>query len=289
MEWNRNHQSPDVIDRRGQGGGGFAGAGVIGLLFGLIKSKWGWGGVLVLVGVVVAYNFFGGGLRGMMSSSEPEGIKRSDDELGTFTGSVLDDVQGVWDKTPLPKGASYRHAKLVLFTNETPTGCGYGQSASGPFYCPPDEKVYIDLGFYRDLSAKLGAPGDFAQAYVIAHEIGHHVQNLTGVSDKVHRAAKSQQKGADGLSVRLELQADCYAGIWAHSTNQRGLLEQGDIEEAMAAAEAIGDDRLQKQAGGRVSPESFSHGTSAQRVEWFKRGLKSGRVDSCDTFAETSP
>lgn len=287
MEWDRNHQSPDVIDRRGQGGGGFVGAGVIGMLFSLVKSKWGWGGVLVLVGLVVAYNFLGSGLRsGVMSS---EGEKRTDDELGRFVGSVLDDTQSVWDKTPLPRGAQYHHAKLVLFTDQTQTGCGFGDAATGPFYCPADEQVYIDLGFYRELSARLGAPGDFAQAYVIAHEIGHHVQKLTGQSDKVHRAAKSEQKGADGLSVRLELQADCYAGIWAHSTKQRGVLENGDIEEAMKAAEAIGDDRLQEQAGRRVSPESFSHGTSAQRVAWFRRGLESGSVDSCDTFSVASP
>ncbi len=287
MEWDRNHQSPDVIDRRGQGGGGFAGAGVIGLLFSLVKSKWGWGGVLLLVGAVVAYNFIGGGLRSGLSSNE--GAKRTDDELGRFVGSVLDDTQGVWDKTALPRGAQYRHAKLVLFTDQTQTGCGFGDAATGPFYCPADEQVYIDLGFYRELSARLGAPGDFAQAYVIAHEIGHHVQKLTGQSDKVHRAAKSEQKGADGLSVRLELQADCYAGIWAHSTKQRGLLENGDIEEAMKAAEAIGDDRLQEQAGRRVSPESFSHGSSAQRVAWFRRGLESGSVDSCDTFSVATP
>jgi uncharacterized protein len=288
MEWDRKNQSPDVIDRRGQGGGGgFAGAGVFGLLFGLVRSKWGWGGVLVLVGLVLAYNFLGSGLRSGISSDE--GGKRTDDELGRFVGSVLDDTQGVWDKTQLPRGVPYRHAKLVLFTDQTQTGCGFGDAATGPFYCPADEKVYIDLGFYRELSARLGAPGDFAQAYVIAHEIGHHVQNLTGQSDKVHRAAKSEQKGADGLSVRLELQADCYAGIWAKSTNQRGLLEQGDIEEAMKAAEAIGDDRLQEQAGRRVSPESFSHGSSAQRVSWFRRGLESGSVDACDTFSVATP
>jgi hypothetical protein len=201
-----------------------------------------------------------------------------------FVSFVLDDLQQSWSDEFSRSGRDYQRAKLVLFRDAVESACGMGQSATGPFYCPPDGKVYLDLGFFDDLASRFGAAGEFAQAYVVAHEIGHHVQNLLGVSDQV-RALQSRRPGeANALSVRLELQADCFAGVWAHSTKQRDLLERGDVEAALGAASAIGDDRLQKSAGARVSPESFTHGSSAQRVEWFRRGLEAGRAEDCNTF-----
>jgi uncharacterized protein len=238
-----------------------------------------------VVGLYFAWTTFGGAMSQQLSGPTDAAGQRTDDEMGQFVGFVLDDIQAVWDSRELDSKVRYRRAKLVLFTDSTSTGCGYGDAATGPFYCPLDERVYIDLSFFRELSGRLGAPGDFAQAYVVAHEIGHHVQNLMGTSERVHRAPKSERKGADSLAVRLELQADCYAGVWAHSTKQRQMLDAGDIEEALAAAASIGDDRLQRQAKGRVAPESFTHGTSEQRSKWFRRGLESGAIDACDTFS----
>ncbi len=215
------------------------------------------------------------------SASDPDG------KLVRFVGFVLDDTQDTWTKAFAASGKPYRHAKLVLFTDAAQTGCGYGESATGPFYCPADEHVYIDLGFFRELSARFGAKGDFAQAYVVAHEIGHHVQKLMGISERAQNL-HGPAKGATGSSVRLELQADCFAGIWAHSTAQRNLLEEGDIDSALSAATAIGDDRLQRQATGTVSPEKWTHGSSAERVRWFRRGYDQGSVEACDTFGATS-
>jgi hypothetical protein len=209
-------------------------------------------------------------------------------EMVQFVSFVLDDSQKTWTGLFAQKGDAYRNAKLVLFTGATQTGCGYGQAASGPFYCPADQRVYIDLSFYRELATRFGAQGDFAQAYVIAHEIGHHIQTLRGTSERVHKAPRSQQEGAGGLSVRLELQADCFAGVWAHSSNQRGLLETGDIDEALGAASAIGDDRIQRQSGGTVHPETWTHGSAAQRSRWFHRGFETGNPDTCDTFSSTA-
>jgi predicted metalloprotease len=202
-----------------------------------------------------------------------------------FVSFVLDDAQKTWTQLFQQKGADYRHAKLVLFRDATRSGCGLGQSAMGPFYCPNDQRVYIDLSFYEELRQRFGAPGDFAQAYVITHEIGHHVQHLLGTDRKLQEASEGEQQGENGLSVRLELQADCYAGIWAHSTEQRSLLEAGDIDEALKAASRIGDDALQKQSTGTVRPETFTHGSSEQRVRWFKRGYQTGDLAACDTFA----
>jgi predicted metalloprotease len=199
----------------------------------------------------------------------------------SFVSFVLDDAQKVWQQQ---LGTSYRPAKLVLFRDAVQSACGFAESATGPFYCPGDEKVYIDLGFYEELQQRFGAPGDFAQAYVLAHEIGHHVQNLLGTEAEVRRTRETRADLANEMSVRLELQADCYAGVWAHSTGQRNLLEQGDVEEGLGAAAAVGDDRLQRMGGGRVVPESFTHGSSEQRQQWFRRGLESGRTDACDTF-----
>src|SRR5262249_55645090 len=190
-------------------------------------------------------------------------------------------VQHTWEQKLGPK---YPHAKLVLFTGTTQSGCGFAQSATGPFYCPEDEKVYIDLSFYRELVDRFGAPGDFAQAYVIAHELGHHVQKLVGIEPQVRRAQEAHPHDANALSVKLELQADCFAGVWASSTQQRGLLEPGDIDEALGAAAAVGDDRLQKQAGGRVNPETWTHGSAEMRKYWLKQGIDKGSIDACDTF-----
>jgi len=182
------------------------------------------------------------------------------------------------------RGVPYRHAKLVLYRDLTNSGCGAAQSATGPFYCPEDEKVYIDLGFYDELQRRFGAPGQFAQAYVLAHEMGHHIQNLLGIERKVHSLQDQDPRAANPLSVKMELQADCFAGIWAKSTDQRGLLEAGDVQSALGAAAAVGDDRLQKMATGRVSPDSFTHGSSQQRTEWFQRGMSEGTIEACNTF-----
>jgi uncharacterized protein len=198
---------------------------------------------------------------------------------------VLDDVQKNWDRLlPAQEGIPYRHAKLVLYRNSYPSGCGRASMSTGPFYCPADEKVYLDLGFFSELKRRFGAPGEFAQAYVIAHEIGHHVQKLLGIEAKVRRLQQREPGEANPLSVRLELQADCFAGIWAHSTKQRDIVNQSDISAAMRAAAAVGDDRLQRMGQGYVNPESFTHGTSAQRVQWFRRGLNTGQISACDTF-----
>jgi hypothetical protein len=203
-----------------------------------------------------------------------------------FVAAILGSTEDVWGALFQASGETYRQPTLVLFSGATQSGCGMGQSAMGPFYCPSDEKVYIDLSFYEDLRSRFQAPGDFAQAYVIAHEVGHHVQKLLGVSDRVHQLAqRSSEAEANALSVRMELQADCYAGLWASRAEQaRPMLEAGDVEEALTAASAIGDDRLQRQSQGTVVPESFTHGTSAQRVRWFRQGLRTGSVKSCDTF-----
>ncbi len=290
MRWEHGYESDDVLDQRG-GGGGVGGAGLIWLVFMLLRSPLGWVGAMIAVAAFLAL----GGIRYLTSSDESRraggtdvrerGAQGPDAELVQFISFVLDDAQATWQKQFADSGARYRNAKLVLFTNQTSSGCGYGSAATGPFYCPRDQRVYIDLSFYRELDRRFGAPGDFAQAYVVAHEIGHHVQNQLGTSARVHEASGSQREGAGGLSVRLELQADCFAGIWAHGTENRKLLEKGDIEEGLAAAAAIGDDMLQRQAKGTVEPESWTHGSSEQRVRWFKRGYEQGSVKACNTFA----
>jgi predicted metalloprotease len=211
-------------------------------------------------------------------ASSADGTPPPDDEMGKFMRVVLADTEDVWTEIFREQGQRYPPPRLVRFADATESGCGVGQSAMGPFYCPSDRSVYLDTSFFADLDRRFGAPGDFAQAYVIAHEVAHHVQNITG---------SLEQRGSSGNagSVRVELQADCYAGVWGHFAAKRGLVEEVDVQEGLDAAAAIGDDRLQRQSGGRVSPESFTHGSSAQRVEWFRRGLSTGRVDACDTFA----
>lgn len=291
MRWTPGGRSEDLEDRRGEtpsGGGAFGGFGGGGMRMGL-------GGLLVLLvlSIVFKRDFLslatsgGGPVGGGQSMSQPNPVRDEREEPQVqFVSFVLDDAQRTWAQVLPQQGVQYRRAKLVLFRDAIDSACGFAEAATGPFYCPGDEKVYIDLGFYDELKQRFGAPGDFAQAYVLAHEIGHHVQNVLGIEEKVRAARRQNPGAANALSVRMELQADCFAGVWAHSTDQRQILESGDIEEGLGAAAAVGDDRLQRMSTGRVNPESFTHGSSAQRMEWFKRGFTSGNVQSCNTFAE---
>jgi predicted metalloprotease len=285
MRWDQGHESPDVIDKRGErspaGGGGGGGLGMLSFL----GSRFGIKGVLI--GVVLLAIFGGRGLLQGAGSGVAQSVPRQgaaaqeDSKSKQFVAFVLDDAQSTWQKKFAERGKTYRNAKLVLFTDQTSTSCGRGAAATGPFYCPGDERVYIDLGFFHELDRRFGAPGDFAQAYVIAHEIGHHVQKILGFNERVPRGSE----GAESASVRLELQADCFAGIWAKSTSQRDLLEKGDLDEGLGAAAAVGDDRLQKQGTGTVRPETWTHGSSAERTRWFHRGYESGSLEACDTFS----
>jgi predicted metalloprotease len=228
----------------------------------------------------------GGGMPAIEQSAPAAHQPPANDQMARFVSKVLASTEDTWNEVFRANGRQYQEPKLVLFTGSTPTACGTGQSAMGPFYCPGDQKVYIDLAFYRDLKERFKAPGEFAQAYVIAHEVGHHVQNLLGIADKVHEARQRAGKAeANALSVRMELQADCLAGVWGKRTDtMKGVLEPGDLEAALTAASAIGDDRLQQQSQGRIVPESFTHGSSAQRVRWFKVGFESGDMNQCNTF-----
>jgi predicted metalloprotease len=281
MRWDRDHESPDVIDRRGDSSAA-VGRGIFYLLPLLIRHPIGW----VILLVLGAFWLFGGQLQGLLHGGGVQGGRaKSVDERKAFVAFVLDDTQATWERKFAERGRRYTHAKLVLFSDSTPTACGYGDAATGPFYCPSDERVYIDLGFYDELAQRFGAKGDFAQAYVVAHEIGHHVQHLLGIDAKTQRGAV---RGASGASVRLELQADCLAGVWARSSAQHGVLEPGDMEQAITAAAAIGDDRLQRSAGRAVHPETFTHGTSEQRVRWLRAGYDGGTIESCDTFSAQS-
>jgi uncharacterized protein len=279
MRWTPGGRSDDLEDRRGQGGGiGGMHIGIGGFL------------ILLILSIVFKRDFFslvgaGGGMSPGTTTSQPDPARDAREEpVVQFVSFVLDDNQKTWANILQSQGVPYDHAKLVLFRDATQSACGAAESATGPFYCPADEKVYIDLGFYDELQRRFGAPGQFAQAYVLSHEIGHHIQNLLGIEKKVRSLRQSNPGASNGLSVRMELQADCFAGIWAKSTQQRNLLEAGDVESAMGAAAAVGDDRLQKMSTGRISPESFTHGTSAQRMEWFQRGFTSGDLNSCNTF-----
>lgn len=283
MRWTPGSDSSDVEDRRGSGGGGFQ--------FGGMHIGCGGAVILLVLSLLFHKNFFALLGTGDQTGSGPVATRpvaetHEESTEREFVTFVLDDTQQTWPTILSQQSdATYHHAKLVLFRDSTTSGCGYAQAASGPFYCPEDEKVYIDLAFYDELKQRFGASGDFAQAYVIAHEIGHHVQKILGIEEKVHSAMEGDSRHAKQYSVRLELQADCFAGIWAHSTQQRNLLQAGDVEEGLNAAAAVGDDRLQKMAGKTVNPDSFTHGSSAQRSEWFKRGFDSGRISDCDTFA----
>jgi predicted metalloprotease len=291
VKWEGNRESSNVEDVRDGGGGGGGGG------FGLGGRSIGIGTVVIALvgGAIFGINpltildaLSGGGAPVQQQQQQgPAKAPPANDKMAKFVSTVLADTEDVWKDLFAKGGATYREPKLVLFRGAVGTACGTGQSAMGPFYCPGDHKVYIDLNFYETLKSRLGAPGDFAQAYVIAHEVGHHVQNLLGITQKMDQMRGRVSKAEyNAMSVKLELQADCFAGVWAHhAQNARQILEQGDVEEAMNAAAKIGDDALQGSRGGAVVPESFTHGTSAQRQKWFSAGLKNGSVKACDTFS----
>ena len=282
MEWTPGGVSSDVEDRRDDSGGGGFGFGGMHI---------GCGGLILLAILSLIFHrnlfvLFSGQPVAAPTHARPDTARdqREQPEV-EFVSFVLDDVQRNWDRV-LPETAHvpYHHAKLVLFRNSYPSACGMAEDATGPFYCPQDEKVYLDLGFFDELRQRFRAPGEFAQAYVIAHEIGHHVQKILGIEGKVRRLQQRRPEEANALSVRLELQADCLAGVWGSSTAQRSLIQESDVESALRAAAAVGDDRLQRMSTGHVSPETFTHGSSAQRVHWFREGLESGRIAACNTF-----
>ncbi|TMH12736.1 MAG: metalloprotease [Betaproteobacteria bacterium] len=285
MRWQGNRESENVEDARDSGGGGGfrLGGGSIGLGSVAVALVAGW---LFGVNPLTILGLMSGGGQAPITQQAPAHKPPADDQMARFVSVVLADTEDVWRAQFQRAGKTYREPKLRLYRGTEVTACGRGQAAMGPFYCPRDEKVYIDLGFYEVMRTRLGAPGDFAQAYVIAHEVGHHVQKLMGITDRIEslsaRASAAQQ---NAMSVRVELQADCFAGVWAHDAQSaRQVLEQGDVEEALNAATQIGDDALQRRSQGVVVPESFTHGSSAQRVAWFKRGLQTGSVAQCDTF-----
>jgi uncharacterized protein len=275
MRWQGRAGSGNIEDRRGMRMALPVGGGIGGLV------------LLLLISALTGQNpadLVGGGDPGG-GSVATSGV-RDDDPQAKFVSVVLQSTEDTWGRIFSDHGARYQPPVLVLFTGATQSACGVGQSAMGPFYCPADRKVYLDLSFFADLDRRFGAPGDFAQAYVVAHEVGHHVQTLTGVSERVQTERQQlSERGANELSVRQELQADCYAGVWGHYAAKEGLLEPGDAEEGLRAAAAIGDDRLQRQSQGTVVPESFTHGSSEQRVEWLRRGMDSGQLEACETFA----
>lgn len=302
MRWRRGERSDNIEDRRGQGGGGFGfpGGGGRRVRIPMGGKRGGMGiGTIIIIGLVIWFlggdigqilgpGGIGGGLSPQQQQSAPttQLPQGQADEMKAFVSTILKSTEDVWHEKFRAMGRTYKEPRLVLFTGFVTSACGAAQSAMGPFYCPRDQKVYIDLSFYNDMKNKLGAPGDFAQAYVIAHEVGHHIQALFGIAERVLSARQRVSK-AEGnqLQVRMELQADCLAGVWANvSQRARNWLEEGDIEEGLNAASAIGDDRLQRRSSGRVVPESFTHGTSAQRVRWFKRGMQAGEMNACDTF-----
>lgn len=283
MRWTPGGRSSNVEDRRGRPLRSARGAGI------------GLGGMLILLvlSVIFKQDFLslvttGGGVETMPADSYDAPAYQAspaEERLVDFVSFVLDDAQDVWRNKFAEMGQSYQDAKLVLFREGVQSACGFAETATGPFYCPGDEKVYIDLEFYDELASRFGAPGDFAQAYVLAHEIGHHVQRRLGIEGQVRQAQQARPGAANEYSVLLELQADCFAGIWGHSTERRDLLDPGDLEEGLGAAAAVGDDRIQRSATGRVNPETFTHGSSQQRMEWFQRGYRSGEPNACDTFA----
>ena len=282
MRWQLGRRSDNIEDRRGIGVPlGVAGGGI---------------GTVILILAALFFGFDPGVLlqgnpESQMAPGPGPAPSKAEDELRDFVSVVLADTEDVWEDLFRRSNREYRDPKLVLFTRAVESACGFAQTAVGPFYCPVDQKVYLDLSFFRDLRDRFGAPGDFAQAYVIAHEVGHHVQALLGISERVHTAReRAGEREANALSVRLELQADCLAGVWAHHAQRaRQILEAGDVEEALNAASAIGDDRLQQRSRGYVAPDSFTHGSAAQRVKWFRRGLGTGKIEQCNTFAAAQP
>ena len=289
MRLDDQEESSNVEDRRGQQGSGFGvggGRGRIGIgtiVLALAASYF--FGIDPMTVINVASNFQGESSVQTQERTSAHSSSANDPEA-RFVSKILASTETTWERIFREHGQNYAKPRLVLFSGATQTACGMGQSAMGPFYCPSDQRVYIDLSFFRDLQQRFRAPGEFAQAYVIAHEVGHHVQNLLGISDEVHRAQQSVSRAkANALSVRLELQADCFAGVWGYRADAaKNIIEPGEIEQALNAAAQIGDDRLQQQNQGRVVPETFTHGSSAQRVRWFKRGMESGDIRQCDTF-----
>ena len=292
MKWRPGKTSGNIE------GGGFGGGGG----FPIPMGRMGGGGIVGVIIAVVLYFLViqGGGGGGFdvpgpssafpqvpQTGSGQDSVPQSpsEDREVQFVSFVLDDAQGFWKQQFAAAGKPYQQAKLVLFRNQVNSGCGLASSDTGPFYCPLDQKVYIDLGFFDELNRRFKAPGDFAQAYVLAHEIGHHVQQQLGIEGKVRQQSQDNPSDANALSVRLELQADCFAGVWARSTYDRGILESGDLQEGLTAAAAVGDDRIQQQAQGRIDPETFTHGTSKQRAHWLQTGFDSGKLESCDTFS----
>lgn len=285
MRWQGRRESDNVEDRRNE-------SGTVGA--GRMRIPRGKGGIVILILVMIA-GYYGYDLTPLLtgettSYSQPapqrQGIDPQQDEAAKFTSVILATTEDTWQKIFQKMGKNYTPPKLVMYRGATRTGCGTGQSIMGPFYCPSDSTVYIDLSFYDEMKNKLGADGDFAQGYVIAHEVGHHVQRLLGIESKMRQMQQgASQTQANQLSVKLELQADCFAGVWGHYMQQQEVLEPGDLQEALNAAEAIGDDRLQQKGQGRVVPDSFTHGTSQQRYSWFKKGFDSGNPGQCDTFS----
>ena len=282
MKWKPGEVSRDIEDRRGMRTrmGGGRGMGLGGLA------------ILLVLSIVFRQDFFsllgagglGGGQAQVTEESGPLQTTPEEELQVKFVSFVLDSTQNFWERKFVEMGAQYQRAPLVLFRDATQSTCGFAQAASGPFYCPGDNKVYIDLAFYRELDQRFGAPGDFAQAYVLAHEVGHHVQTLLGIEEKVRRMQQQNPDQANQVQVRMELQADCLAGIWGNHSAKQGLLVEGDVEEGIGAAAAVGDDRIQKNTQGHVNPDAFTHGSSEQRVQWFMKGMRSGRVEDCDTF-----
>ncbi len=290
MRWTPGGESGNIEDRRGSGGIGPVHVGLGGTV------------ILIVLSLIFGRDFVsdnvnpnpysaGGSAAGSVGSGGPNGpgvpINESPEEAKEvqFVSFVLDTAEATWAKVlPATTGTPWRNAKLVLFRDATQTGCGVGQTAMGPFYCPVDQKLYIDLAFFDELRSRFGAPGEFAQAYVLTHELGHHVQHLLGIDAAVRRAQQRDPSAANDLSVRLELQADCFAGVWGHATQGEGILESGDLESGLNAAAAVGDDRIERQTTGHVNTDTFTHGSSAQRVQWFRRGFDSGQPKDCDTF-----
>jgi uncharacterized protein len=296
MKWKPGKRSGDIEDRRGAGGG-FGGGGMP-----IPMGRLGGGGIgTLIVFAIVYFLFVQGGGGGGFNVPEPTNSFPQVPATGTggnsvpgspdedrevqFVDFVQGDAQGFWTKQFQAAGKRYQRAKVVVFQGQVQSGCGLASSATGPFYCPLDRKVYLDLGFFDELNQRFKAPGDFAQAYVVAHELGHHVQQQLGIEENVRHQSQSNPDDANALSVRLELQADCLAGVWARSTYDRGILENGDLQEGLTAAAAVGDDRIQQQTQGRIDPESFTHGTSEQRDHWLQTGFDSGSLEACDTFS----
>jgi predicted metalloprotease len=298
MKWKPGKRSADIEDRR-SAGGRFGGGGGMPIPMGRLGE----GGIGTIIVLVIVYLLFvrGGGGGGGFNVPDPTNAFPQVPQSGTgdnsvpgspdedkevqFVSFVLDDAQGFWQQQFEAAGKPYQRARLVLFRNQVRSGCGLASSATGPFYCPLDQKVYIDLGFFNELRQRFQAPGDFAEAYVLTHEIGHHIQQQLGIDQKVRQQSQANPDEANALSVRLELQADCLAGVWARSTYDRGILESGDLEEGLTAASAVGDDRIQQQTRGRIDPESFTHGTAEQRAHWLQTGFDSGKLEACDTFS----